>query len=321
MPSNMSNSNDSYYEDIDDLQLAPAALTDTGCEREVNEDRYGIFESDSGLGWFVLDGMGGATGGELAASLALESIKRNLDVNGERPVEAAMKEALTEANKVISARRQNPAFSSMGTTAIGILIKDNELSLGYVGDSRAYLIRDGAIQQLSKDHTLVQELVDRGDIHPEAALSHPKAHVLTKAIGSDINIDIPVKKFWLWETETEESTADRIVLCSDGLYSLVNEGEIATSVSEKTPQDSCIELVSLAKERGGFDNITIAIIPLPGILKQEPYKGKSKVNASASNTLKQKEVMSLLGLSLISFICTLSAIGIAVLSVLMMLKN
>jgi protein phosphatase len=165
-------------------------------------------------------------------------------------------------------RRQNPAFSEMGTTAVVVLFDGVEVAIVHAGDSRAYLVRDAAIQQLTKDHTYVQDLVDQGKISQEEAMSHPQAHVLTRCVGADLNLPIDLGKFWIWDVE-ENSPVDYMVLCSDGLYSLITDGEIASIISENTPQRACVQLVELARARGGYDNITVAIVPLDGQLRSE----------------------------------------------------
>lgn len=250
----------------------PAAITDTGCERELNEDRYAVVESASGTAWLVCDGMGGQTGGELAAQLAIDAIRRDLENLPERQSERAIKSAILEANRIIVLRRQNQAFANMGTTIVAALFSGSEITIGHVGDSRAYLIRDGAIQQLTIDHTYVQELVDAGQIKPEEALSHPQAHILTRCIGAEPGLQIALQKYWVWDAETEFSN-DVLLLCSDGLYSMVSEGDIADIVTQNSPRRACIELVELAKKRGGYDNITVTIVPLTGELKGEAPPG------------------------------------------------
>jgi len=258
----------------------PAAITDTGCERELNEDRYAVVESPSGLAWLVCDGMGGTTGGELAAQLAIDAIRRDLENLPERPADVALRSAILEANRVIVLRRQNQAFAEMGTTIVALMFSGAEVVVGHVGDSRAYLIRDGAIQQLTTDHTLVQDLVDRGQIRAEDALSHPQAHILTRAIGSEPGLTVDVQRFWVWQVGDGEPV-DHLILCSDGLYSLVSEGEIANVVSQHAPQSACVKLVEMARARGGFDNITVAVVPLAGQLRQEAPEGYEAVRKPA----------------------------------------
>jgi protein phosphatase len=250
----------------------PAAITDTGCERELNEDRYAVVESPSGLAWIVCDGMGGATGGELAAQLAIDAIRRDLENLPPRPGGEALRDAILEANRIIVLRRQNQAFAQMGTTIVAAMFDGPELAVAHVGDSRAYLIREGAIQQLTTDHTFVQDLVERGQIKVEEALSHPQAHILTRAIGSEPALEVDLNRYWIWDPEPGERP-DVLVLCTDGLYSQVSEIEVAALVSEESPQRACVRMVELAKARGGFDNISVAVVPLGGQLKNEPPPG------------------------------------------------
>ncbi len=257
---------------VDDNPRVPAAITDTGCERTLNEDRYAVIDSASGLAWIVCDGMGGETGGELAAQLAIDALRRDLENLPARAPDNALKSAILEANRIIVLRRQNEAFSGMGTTIVSALFNGAEVGIGHVGDSRAYLIRDGAIQLLTTDHTFVQGLVDSGQIRPEDALSHPQAHILTRAIGSEPGLEVPTAKYWIWQVADGEPI-DYLMLCTDGLYSMISDGEIANAISQNTPQRACVQLVELAKARGGFDNITLAVIPLNGQLRQEPPIG------------------------------------------------
>ncbi len=276
-------------DDKDAARSIPAAITDTGCERDLNEDRYAVIESSAGLAWVVCDGMGGTTGGELAAQLAIDAMRRHLDSLQGVEIESALRSTLLEANRIIVLRRQNPAFSAMGTTVVAMMIDDNDVVIGHVGDSRAYLLRDGAIQQLTTDHTLVQELVDKKQIKAEDALSHPQAHILTRCIGSEPGLDVAVSRFWIWQV-AEEEARDYLLLCTDGLYSMVTEGEIANILRNDSPQQACVKLVELAKNRGGFDNITLAIIPLPGQLKHEPPVGYKKDDKKKQK--KQTEVQA-----------------------------
>jgi serine/threonine protein phosphatase PrpC len=301
----------------------PAAITDTGCERQLNEDRYAVIESQSGLAWLVCDGMGGVTGGELAAQLAIDAIRRDLENLPGRSPEVALKSAVVEANRIIVLRRQNQAFASMGTTLVGIIFSGAEVVIASVGDSRAYLVRDGAIQQLTVDHTFVQELVDKGQIKPEEALSHPQAHILTRCIGAEPGINVETRKLWIWQVPAGEPK-DFIFLCSDGLYSHVSDGEIASMVAGNSPQKACVKLVELAKSRGGFDNITLAVIPLDGQLKSEPPIGYQPVrhnpNVKAKKQFEKKPEKvkrpfgkTLLMIILLSMLCVLlTVVGMVV---------
>jgi len=246
----------------------PAAITDVGCEREINEDRYAVVDSPAGRAWVVCDGMGGTMGGELAAQLAIDAVRRGLEARQYTGPIDALKGAVEEANRVIVLRRQNPAFSSMGTTIVGLLVDGDEVALANAGDSRAYLIRNNAIQQLTIDHTYVQDLVDKGALSAEDALSHPQAHVLTRCLGAEPRLELDLTTYWIWNVG-EDEPEDKLVLCSDGLYSLVSDDEISEAASKMSPQECCVQLVELAKERGGYDNITLAVLPLGGQLREE----------------------------------------------------
>jgi PPM family protein phosphatase len=280
----------------EEFSRVPATITDTGCERDLNEDRYAVIESESGIAWLVCDGMGGVAGGELAAQLAIDVIKRDLENAPYKPTDVALKSSIFEANRVIVLRRQNPVFAGMGTTIVGALFNNQEVSIANVGDSRAYLVRETSIQQLTLDHTYVQELVEQGKIQPEEALDHPQAHILTRCIGSEPGLKIDCNKYWIWDVADSEPK-DVLVLATDGLYSLVTESEIAETVSSMSIQNACVKLVELAKERGGFDNITLSLIPLNGQMRQSPpvgYKAsmvngnRGKINLKSATEAIQK---------------------------------
>ncbi len=299
-------------------RMVPAAITDTGCERELNEDRYAVVEGASGLAWIVCDGMGGATGGELAAQLAIDAIRRDLENLPPRPSGDALRDAILEANRIIVLRRQNQAFAQMGTTIVAAMFDGPEVAVANVGDSRAYLIREGAIQQLTTDHTFVQDLVDRGQIQLEDALSHPQAHILTRAIGSEPALEVDLTRYWVWDSENGEQP-DVLVLCTDGLYSQVSEVEVAAIVTDETPQSACVKMVELAKARGGFDNISLAIVPLGGQLRQEPPPGFDPQRALERKMPKRKSrnnARSLLRTMLIVMVLSILAAVLTVVGVL-----
>lgn len=291
-------------------EVLPAAITDTGCERKVNEDRYAYIETPYGELWLVCDGMGGVSGGELAAQLAIDAIRREIDqeLEGGITSDFLLKKAIEEANRVIVLRRQNKMFAQMGTTVVGALFNGNQISLAHVGDSRAYLVRNRKIEQLTNDHTFVQELVDNGKITLDESLNHPQSHVLTRAIGSEANVDVVVQDLWVWDAPAGEGF-DKLVLCSDGLYSHVSDDELCKSVAEKSPQKACADLVELAKSRGGFDNITVCIVPIKGQLKraQPKLKEVSKFNSLLSGASSEKTYWGIfIGEFIISILITLA---------------
>ena len=278
----------------------PAAITDTGCERDLNEDRFSVVECRSGTAWIVCDGMGGVAGGELAAQLAIDAIRRGLEGLPLRPPEVALRTSILEANRIIVLRRQNPMFAGMGTTVVSAMFQGSEIVIGHVGDSRAYLVRDGAMQALTTDHTYVQQLVERGQVKIEEALVHPQSHILTRAIGSEPSLEVDLKKFWICPVNGNEQR-DKIILTTDGLYSHVSDDEISDIISNSTAQSACRKLVELAKERGGYDNITVAVIPLSGRLNQEPPLGYKRKQQSLRSFSSSANLISEEGLGVANF--------------------
>jgi protein phosphatase len=248
--------------------LVPAAATDIGLERSVNEDKFATLSTTRGECFVVLDGMGGAEGGEFAAQISVDAMRRSLAVDFEGDVVEALKCAIEEANRTIVLRRQNNRFTEMGTTVVAALIEDSSVAISHVGDSRAYLVREDVMEQLTVDHTFVQHLVDQNQLSREEALPHPQSHILTQCLGSSPDLNAEVAKYWIWPLRKGEMT-DYLVLCTDGLYSMVHEQEIFTVVTSLRPHEACTELIKLANGRGGFDNITLSIVPLHGHLRVE----------------------------------------------------
>ena len=199
-------------------------------------------------------------------------MRRHLESQSYRDVGSALRGAILEANRAIVLRRQNPMFAGMGTTIVAAMFRGSEVALAHAGDLRAYLVRDGSVFQLTEDHTLVQEMVARGELSAEASLKHPQAHVLTRCLGSEPGLRIDMTKCWVTPRDEKNhgGGVDKLALVSDGLYSLVSDAELGAIVSDLEPQRACVHLVELAKSRGGFDNITIAIIPLHGNLSDSP---------------------------------------------------
>ena len=265
----------------------PAAISDIGCEREINEDRYACFSFGDTSVWLVCDGMGGAVGGELAAQLAIDTIKKVLENDPLNISHELVAHAFNEANRVIVLRRQNPAFSGMGTTIVGAVVTPHYISVFHAGDSRAYIVSDNLMEQVTTDHTYVQDLVARGMISQSEALHHPQSHVLTRCLGGQLKLDYDSKKFGI---DSVEGKGEILVLCSDGLYSLVSDEEIKHFATSFSAQSACAKLVELARARGGFDNITVAIVPLGAIVDLE---GRKQVSVSVQKKpVRNAQVLS-----------------------------
>jgi PPM family protein phosphatase len=242
--------------------LELANLTDIGCHREENEDYYCYFEPDDDLVFerkgrlaVVADGMGGHQGGKVASTIAVEAVRDWYFNHPDLDPHDALRSAFQDAHAAIQEySRQHPGLAGMGTTCTAVAILDNQLHYGHVGDSRLYLIRGGNISQITQDHSQVARLVQDGLITPEEAAVHPQRNVLTAAMG----IDPAAADFS--ESPLLLHSDDILLICSDGLHGLVSDQEMLTNATSLDPVEACKELVRLAKERGGFDNITLQIL-------------------------------------------------------------
>lgn len=230
-----------------------AAVSDTGRRRRRNEDAYVC----SPPLFAVADGMGGAQAGEVASRLAASVLEEPL-TPGEAG-EARVARLIQEANRRIYTRsREDAAASGMGTTMTVALVEaDGRVAVGHVGDSRAYRVRAGALEQLTDDHSLVAELVRGGRLSPEEAETHPQRSVITRALGTDPDVDV--------DTFTVEAQpGDLYLLCSDGLTSMVPDEQIL-ALLERHRDDldaAARALVGRANEGGGEDNITVVVFEL-----------------------------------------------------------
>ena len=227
-------------------------LTDPGRKRRRNEDDY-VVEPPL---FAIADGMGGAQAGELASSLAAGAVRDDEGAvgSGERHVT----ELIQEANRRVYQRSsEDAAASGMGTTLTVALVEDGTVAFGHVGDSRAYLIRDGKLEQLTEDHSLVAELVRSGKLSPEEAETHPQRSVITRALGTDPDVDVDT-----FSIQTQPG--DLFMLCSDGLTSMV-EDEVILRTVEKHRDDlqaAAKALIRAANKGGGEDNITVVFFEI-----------------------------------------------------------
>jgi PPM family protein phosphatase len=226
--------------------------TDTGKKRRRNEDDY-VVEPPL---FAIADGMGGAQAGELASSLAAAAVRDDEGEggNGERRVVALIQEA---NRRVYQRSSQDATVSGMGTTMTVALVENGIVFFGHVGDSRAYLIRSGKLHQLTEDHSLVAELVRSGKLSPEEAETHPQRSVITRALGTDPDVDVDT-------FSVEARPGDLFMICSDGLTSMVDDEVILRTV-EKDRNDlqaAAKALIRAANKGGGEDNITIVFFEI-----------------------------------------------------------
>ena len=241
-------------------------MTDTGRKRRHNEDSYVIAPPL----FAVADGMGGANAGEVASGLAVETLKEGSDDSsaGERFVVSLIQEA---NRRVYQRQTDDAAASGMGTTMTVAIIEDGIVRFGHVGDSRAYLYREGELRQLTEDHSLVGELVRSGKLSAEEAESHPQRSVITRALGTDPNVDV--------DTFTVDTRpGDVFLLCSDGLYSMVGTDKIL-DLLRKSGDDldaAAKAMISAANRKGGDDNITVVVFEIAGAgVKAQPVSASA----------------------------------------------
>lgn len=228
--------------------------TDVGKRRDHNEDACTTFVTDDGRTVCVVaDGMGGHLAGEVASDLAIQVLSRELKAPAGDPA-AALRSAIERANREIwEAAQRDPAKAGMGSTIVVALLSGDEAYLANAGDSPAYLVRDGAAEQLTRDHGLVAEQVEAGILTPEDAEHHPFRHILTRCLGVEEQVEAEVYPARALQP------GDLLVLCSDGLTEHVSKQEVAQYATDDDPAAVAQGLVDLANARGGHDNITVVV--------------------------------------------------------------
>ncbi|HET6795043.1 MAG TPA: Stp1/IreP family PP2C-type Ser/Thr phosphatase [Acidimicrobiales bacterium] len=237
-------------------RLHAGSATDVGRVRPINQDRFLVADHL----YAVADGMGGHAAGDVAATIAVDTLAAEF---GRHPDGDGLLSAIKEANRTVWERSRNdPELRGMGTTltALALVSQDGheQLMLTNVGDSRAYLFKDGELTQLTADHTLVEEMVRAGELSEAEAVGHPHRHVLTRALGIEPELSVDS---WL----LDPAGGDRILLCSDGLINEVRDGDIASVLREVAdPEEAAARLVALAHEHGGTDNITAVVVDIDG---------------------------------------------------------
>lgn len=231
--------------------------TNIGLVRSSNQDAFLTGEFESGTVWAVLcDGMGGASGGDIASKMAVEAISARIkeyynDGMKTSSVANLLESAINFANiKIFDLAREDETLMGMGTTVVAAILRKNEVMISHAGDSRAYIIND-EIRQITTDHSIVQEMLDRGEITEDEAKHHPIKNYITRALGVKdiINVDFTSEDF---------DDNDILLLCSDGLSNFVEPEYLKETVSTVNP-DICENLVNTANANGGRDNITVVI--------------------------------------------------------------
>ncbi len=240
--------------------LKIVARTDVGLVRENNQDSYSVCELEGGAVLAVVcDGMGGAAEGALASSEAVRVIKERIAERyyssmSDISLKSLMISAVESANKFIyDLSLTNEKYEGMGTTVVAAIVSSSYAYIAHAGDSRAYKLSDGHLEQLTKDHSVVQNMLENGEITPEEAVGHPSKHIITRALGVDkeVKVDFCQENF-------EDN--DMLLLCSDGLTNFVNTEDILKLIGESEFFEFADKLVNHANQNGGADNITVVAV-------------------------------------------------------------
>ncbi len=232
------------------LRLQDASLTHPGRVRSENEDSV-LARPDSGL-WAVADGMGGHSHGERASRAITQALEAAVLPEDFDAAAAATAEAIHAANRLIWAETK-ALGASMGSTAVALLVRGDRFAVFWAGDSRCYLLRAGVLYQLTTDHSQVQDMVAAGRLTPEEAESHPMAHVLSRAVGVEPELELDA-------VSDTAMVGDMFLICSDGLTCTVGDAELATLLAGGRPAATAEELVRLCLERGAPDNVSVVVV-------------------------------------------------------------
>ncbi len=252
------------------LRVVSAGLTDVGRKRSHNEDSF-LIDEEVHL-YVVADGMGGHAGGGTASRIAVETIDKEMrkvwensdtpfrgtTTLQESPLPEVMRGAVERAcNAIFRAAQEDPRLAGMGTTVIALLVKDDHVFFGHVGDSRAYLIRGDLIQQISEDHSFVNEQIKAGILTPEEAKHSRYKNIITRSVGFEEEVQVDVMGLLA-------EPGDTFILCSDGLANMLEDKELLELTRGHTIDDLPKKLVDSANERGGDDNVTVIVVQMQG---------------------------------------------------------
>ncbi len=248
------------------MKFKSKGATDIGRLREANEDAF-LIDDERRL-YLVADGMGGHRGGDFASKKALELVIEELSEleksqeatqplpqAGDRtPTQIRLMRAFQRANqRLFEISMQEPTLRGMGTTLTGLQFDEKFANIAHIGDSRAYLIRDGKIQQLTEDHSWVHEQVKMGILTEEEARNHPLKNIITRSLGHERDIEVDLEKI-------EYKPKDKYLLCSDGLTNMISDQEILKIILEHPLEDAVQALIERANQEGGYDNITVVLV-------------------------------------------------------------
>lgn len=256
-----------------------AARTDVGRVRQGNEDSYLVQEPL----FAVADGMGGHLGGEVASATAVETITAGSSESSPHDTSALARMVKSANSAIWEKAKGDPDLRGMGTTCTLALVENGTLHIAHVGDSRAYLLRSEELKQLTEDHTLVSRMVQEGRLAPEEAERHPQRSIITRALGAESDVEVD-------EISTPLQEGDRVLLCSDGLTSMIDAGAVHEVLSrQRDPEAAVEELIEQALQAGGEDNVTVVLIdvvedgaqptPAPAAARPEETRQRTEPDA------------------------------------------
>ena len=237
--------------DVKALRWSSASLTDAGAVRKINQDAC-LDRPEAGL-WVVADGVGGHNEGEIASHLIVDSLSQTGEHARLSEFVDEVEDRLHEVHRILVNRASGSANMIIGSTVAALLVHGQHGVCLWAGDSRIYRYRDGALVQITRDHSHVEELIEGGTLQPEDADKHPYGNVITRAVGAGEELFLEAELLTVHH-------ADRYLICSDGLYKEVNEAEIAGYMRYGDCVTICRTLVALALERGANDNVTVVVV-------------------------------------------------------------
>ena len=268
------------------MTLRAHFLSDVGLQRERNEDYGAVLLHDDGEGSVrgailaIADGMGGIGSGDVASKVAVTTAVNTLR-ESEGSLPEAMRRALEEANRAVySEKERDPERGPMGTTCTLAVIRDDQLHLAHVGDTRAYLVGAGGIRQLTRDHSLVAGLVERHQMTPEEAKVDPRRNIVTRGLGIEPSVVVDTMSL-----QEPLAASDTLVLCTDGLHSQVSDGELAELACDPSLESAAEALIRLANSRGGPDNISVILARIqPSEVGEDGARAWDRGNESEEKT-------------------------------------
>jgi len=238
------------------MKYTHVSVSKTGLRRVENEDSFGVFELDNGLLTVLCDGLGGNKAGEVASSLTVETIYNSFMRSDKQDYLERIKDAILDANKmIIQESNSTPAFKGMATTVEVLFLNANTAYWGHIGDSRIYKYNDQKIRQLTKDHSLVQRLVDEGYLTLKEAENHPNRNIIMKALGDTTDVEADLSKLKLAAKENA-----KFFICSDGVNCVVTDEELEQIIGNEDANDTAGKLSKLIEDRGAPDNYSFVLI-------------------------------------------------------------